>query len=112
MLQFGQYLTINLDEACTRIGIIGTNVTYVVLQSAGRNVDEMLGAGSSILEGLRDQGSLLKSAHKRVLDLTSTLGMSNTIMRLVERRGQQDKYILIAGMFLVLLLLYLILRYF
>ena len=85
---------------------------FVPVQSANRNLDEMLGAGGSILDGLRDQGSLLKGAHKRVLDLAATLGMSNTIMRLVERRGQQDKYILVGGMVVLLVLLYLLLRYF
>ncbi|KAF2347064.1 hypothetical protein FHG87_022180 [Trinorchestia longiramus] len=82
------------------------------LQSSNRYVDEMLSAGSNILEGLKDQGSILKGAHKRVLDLAATLGMSNTIMRLIERRGAQDKYILFGGMFLVLVVLYLLLRYF
>ncbi|XP_071516785.1 Golgi SNAP receptor complex member 2 isoform X2 [Panulirus ornatus] len=80
-------------------------------QDANRNVEELLGAGANILQGLRDQGSTLKGAHKRVLDLANTLGLSNTVMRMIERRSTQDKYILFAGMVIVLLCLYFALKY-
>ena len=102
-----------LYSSCiAHVNALMLTIHFVPVQSANRNLDEMLGAGGSILDGLRDQGSLLKGAHKRVLDLAATLGMSNTIMRLVERRGQQDKYILVGGMVVLLVLLYLLLRYF
>ncbi|XP_050724001.1 Golgi SNAP receptor complex member 2-like [Eriocheir sinensis] len=81
------------------------------LGEANRNMDEMLGAGRSILEGIQDQGMTLKGARKKVLDLANTLGLSNTVMRMIERRSTQDKYILFAGMVIVLLCLYLALRY-
>nr|XP_045617970.1 Golgi SNAP receptor complex member 2-like [Procambarus clarkii]XP_045617972.1 Golgi SNAP receptor complex member 2-like [Procambarus clarkii] len=81
------------------------------LGEAGRNVDELLGAGTTIIQSLRDQGSTLKGAHKRVLDFANTLGLSNTVMRMIERRSTQDKYILLAGMFLVLLCLYFVWKY-
>ncbi|KAG7163364.1 Golgi SNAP receptor complex member 2-like [Homarus americanus] len=81
------------------------------LGDTNRNVDELLGAGTNILQGLRDQGSTLKGAHKRVLDLANTLGLSNTVMRMIERRSTQDKYILFAGMVIVLLCLYFALKY-
>ncbi|XP_068220703.1 Golgi SNAP receptor complex member 2 [Palaemon carinicauda] len=81
------------------------------LTNANRDVDDMLGIGTSVLQGLRDQGSTLKGAHKRVLDLANTLGLSNTVMRMIERRSTQDKYILFGGMVLVLLCLYFALRY-
>lgn len=74
-------------------------------------MDEMIGAGVSILQGIREQGSMLKGARKRVQDLANTLGLSNTVMRMIERRSTQDKYILFAGMVIVLLCLYFALRY-
>ena len=30
-----------------------------------------------------------QGAHRKLLDLTSTLGLSNTVMRLIEKRTQQ-----------------------
>jgi len=82
------------------------------LQDANRNVDEMLDHGYNVLSGLREQGSSLKGAHKRVLDLVNTLGLSNTVMRMIERRSAQDKYILFGGMIFILIILYFILKWY
>ena len=72
----------------------------------------MLDVGASVLDGLRYQGSTLKGAHRKVIDLANTLGLSNTVIRAIEKRSTQDKYILIAGMIFTLICLYFILKYF
>jgi Golgi SNAP receptor complex protein 2 len=33
-----------------------------------------------------------------VLDISNTLGLSNTVMRMIEGRSRQDKVILVVGM--------------
>nr|CAG4644396.1 EOG090X0GIP [Lepidurus arcticus] len=75
------------------------------LQNSHRGLDDMLHMGQSVLENMRSQRFTLKGAHKRFLDMTNTLGMSNTVMRLIERRGTQDKYIMYGGFFFVFLLI-------
>ncbi|VDM33848.1 unnamed protein product [Hydatigera taeniaeformis] len=70
------------------------------LQAVGRRLDEMLLGGSASLEALKFQGSTLKNSHRRLLDLVNTLGLSYTVMRLIQRRGYQDKvlfYVLAGG---------------
>uniref|UniRef100_A0A8C6WYE1 Golgi SNAP receptor complex member 2 n=1 Tax=Neogobius melanostomus TaxID=47308 RepID=A0A8C6WYE1_9GOBI len=62
------------------------------LNNAHRGMDDLLGSGSSILNGLRDQRGTLKGTHKKMLDVANMLGLSNTVMRLIERRATQDKY--------------------
>ncbi|KAF7256614.1 hypothetical protein EG68_09492 [Paragonimus skrjabini miyazakii] len=81
------------------------------LSTVGRRLDEMLASGSASLVALKEQGMTLKSAHRRVLDLLNTLGLSNTVMRLIERRTHQDKVLfwLLAGV--SLFLMWLIWRY-
>lgn len=59
------------------------------LQNASHGVDELLGSGSSILSNLREQRLTLKGVHKRILDMASTLGLSNTLIRLIDKRGTQ-----------------------
>lgn len=71
----------------------------------------MLSQGAQMLENLRDQRSTMKGIHKKMMDIASTLGMSNTVMRLVERRQQGDKYILIGGALFTCLVMYLVLKY-
>ncbi|KFV68250.1 Golgi SNAP receptor complex member 2, partial [Dryobates pubescens] len=80
------------------------------LQSAHRGMDELIGSGTSILQGLRDQRVTLKGTQKKLLDVANMLGLSNTVMRLIEKRAFQDKYFMAGGMLLTCLLMLLILH--
>lgn len=71
----------------------------------------MINTGSSILDNLREQRSKLKGAHRRLMDLGNTLGLSNTTMRLIERRAREDKYILIGGMVITLIVISFVIVY-
>lgn len=82
------------------------------LQNAHRGMNELLTSGSNIITSLRDQRSTLKGAHKKILDVMNTLGLSNTVMRLIERRTYQDKFILYGGMIVTCLCMWFIWRYF
>ena len=53
----------------------------------------------------------LKGIQKKVLDVASVLGMSNTVMRLIERRSEGDKYILFGGMAATCIIMYLVVKY-
>lgn len=57
---------------------------------------------------LKTQRSTLKSAHRKVLDVASSLGLSSNLMRLIERRTTADKILVYGGMVLVTLLVALI----
>ena len=81
-------------------------------QSANQGVDDMLQSGAGILESLRDQRMTLKGAHRRLYDIANTLGLSNTTMRLIERRAYQDKFILMGGMLFTCLIIAAIIYYF
>ena len=81
------------------------------LGDANREMDNLLGHGSSILTNLKEQRITLKGAHKKILDIANTLGMSNTVMRFIERRTSQDKYILYAGMIVTCIIMFLVWKY-
>jgi Golgi SNAP receptor complex protein 2 len=83
----------------------------LTLQNANRGIDDMLQSGAGILENLRDQRMTIKGAHRRLYDIANTLGLSNTTMRLIERRAYQDKFILFSGMVLTLIVIGLIIVY-
>jgi len=76
-----------------------------------RQIDDLLGHGSSILSSLRDQHGTLKSARKKVLDVINTLGLTNTVMRLIEKRGSQDKILFWVGVIITCLIMYLTVWY-
>lgn len=81
------------------------------LQNADRGISDLLSSGSSILTSLRDQRLTLKGAHKRILDIASTLGLSNTVMRLIDKRATQDKWIVFGGMIVTCIIMFLVVKY-
>ncbi|XP_032305295.1 Golgi SNAP receptor complex member 2 isoform X5 [Coturnix japonica] len=48
---------------------------------------------------------------KKILDVANTLGLSNTVMRLIEKRAFQDKYFMIGGMIVTCLVMFLVVQY-
>ena len=81
------------------------------MHSTNRQVDELIGTGTSILSSLRDQRGTLKGIQRRVLDMMTTLGLSNTVMRLIDRRAHQDKFILFGGMLVTCIIMFLVWKY-
>lgn len=82
------------------------------LQNSNRGVDEMLYTGANVLESLRSQRMTLKGAHRRIVDMFNTLGLSNHTMKLIQKRAAEDKVILILGCIITLLVIMLVVIYF
>jgi len=47
-----------------------------------------------------------QSAHRKALDILNTVGISNSVLRLIERRNRVDQWIKYAGMLLTLIFLF------
>ncbi|XP_071792173.1 Golgi SNAP receptor complex member 2-like [Asterias amurensis] len=77
------------------------------LHDAHRGIDDLLGAGAATIENLRNQRSVLKGTQRRILDVANMLGLSNTVMRLIEKRTSQDTWILFGGMAVTCIIMYL-----
>ncbi|CAO2624088.1 Golgi SNAP receptor complex member 2 [Lemmus lemmus] len=73
--------------------------------------DDLIGGGHSILEGLRAQRLTLKGTQKKILDIANMLGLSNTVVRLIEKRAFQDKCFMIGGMVLTCAVMFLVVQY-
>ena len=99
------------DSADTSIMIDAALQHNNAMHSAHRGVDDMLSSGSAILGNLREQRSTLKGAQKKILDVMNYLGLSNTVLRLIEKRAHQDKFILYGGMILCCVIMFLVWKY-
>ncbi|KNC49839.1 uncharacterized protein AMSG_06123 [Thecamonas trahens ATCC 50062] len=75
------------------------------LSRASSRLDEMIEMGWASVDQLREDGSMLKRAKTKLLDLSASLGFSLDVIRMVERRDGQDRWILYAGMLLVVVVL-------
>lgn len=49
---------------------------------------------------------LVQSAHRKALDVLNTVGISNSVLRLIERRNRVDQWIKYAGMLLTVIFLF------
>lgn len=103
--------TFTTNDADTSIPMDETLQLNSNLQNAHKGMDDILGSGSGILSGLRAQRSTLKGSHKKMLDVANMLGLSNTVMRLVERRATTDKLIMVGGMLATCVFMFLVVRY-
>jgi len=81
------------------------------LVRSSRMVNEYLTMGQETLQDLVSQRERLKSIQRKAFDMLNYLGISNTLMKGVEQRDVVDRWIVIGGMILILVLLYLVWRY-
>jgi len=82
------------------------------LHRSNREVDLLLDHGREMLSSLVDQRSVIKGFRKKMLDVASFLGLSNTVMRHIEKRSEGDKWILFGGMLFTCFIMFLVIRWF
>ncbi|KAF7495642.1 Golgi SNAP receptor complex member 2 [Sarcoptes scabiei] len=63
-----------------------------------RSIDELFHTGSAVLSNLRQQRSMLANTKRNLLETLNSLGLNNSVMRLIEKRNLGDKFILFGGM--------------
>jgi Golgi SNAP receptor complex protein 2 len=105
------------DGRLTSDGSHSKDVSYFYhegqsLQHSHRILDELLEMGGAIKSTLLQQRVTLKAIRRKVLDIALTLGVSHSVIRLVERRNFIDKIIVYTGMILTLLFIAFLVYYF
>jgi len=82
------------------------------VQRSSRTANEIREMAFGVLETLRDQNQTLQAARDRLLDIANTLGISKTLMRVIERRQTVDQIIVYGAMVGTLLFLALLVYFF
>lgn len=98
----------DLEGGTMRESVIAENSS---LGHSSRMMSDYLATGQETLSNLLSQRERLKSVQRKVFDILNYLGLSNTIIKNVERRDSVDKWIVYAGMFFILLLIFLVYFY-
>jgi len=81
------------------------------LHEADSSLDMLQAHGAAVLEALSSQSATLRSSRMKLRAVFDTLGLSNSLLRLIERRQLADKALLWGGMLLTAALLYVLLRW-
>ncbi|KAL8147459.1 membrin-11-like [Apium graveolens] len=74
-------------------------------RNSSRMLEEANATGVAILSKYAEQRDRLKKAQRKALDVLNTLGLSNSVLRLIERRNRVDQWIKYAGMALSIIIL-------
>ena len=100
--------------------VAGGTITNFDVESEGRErvkrskqiAEEAYQTGVSALAAMSDQRDRLKVAHRKVLDVLNTVGLSDSVLRIAERRIAVDKMIAYGGMLLITVVLVALLLWF
>ncbi|WVZ59981.1 hypothetical protein U9M48_010059 [Paspalum notatum var. saurae] len=74
-------------------------------RSSSRMIEEAYETGVAILHKYANQRDRLKSAQRKALDVLNTVGLSNSVLKLIERRHRVDKWIAYAGMIITVVVM-------
>ncbi|GFS33361.1 membrin 12 [Actinidia rufa] len=74
-------------------------------RNSSRMLEESYATGVAILAQYAGQRERLKSAQRKALDILNTVGVSNFVLRLIERRHRVDQWIKYVGMFFTIIIL-------
>ena len=76
------------------------------LASSTGMVNELLMSGQASLSSLVGQRQRMRWINRKMLDMGNKLGLSNSTMRMIERRDATDAYLVFGGMVVTLLVIY------
>ncbi|KAI9321857.1 hypothetical protein BX666DRAFT_1906280 [Dichotomocladium elegans] len=74
-------------------------------------LDSYITQAQHVLGDMVDQNSVLKKTQRKLLDAANSLGLSSNVIRYIERRTAQDKWIFIAGLVITIGLMWAIAHY-
>ncbi|RWR98160.1 membrin-11 [Cinnamomum micranthum f. kanehirae] len=69
-------------------------------------LDDAYNTGVAILTKYSEQRDRLKRAQRKALDVLNTVGLSNSVLKLIEKRHRIDKWIAYAGMLMTIVIVY------
>lgn len=69
-------------------------------------LEEAYETGVAVLAKYADQRDRLKRAQRKALDILNTVGLSNSVLKLIERRHRVDKWVAYAGMIITVVVVY------
>ena len=78
----------------------------ISLRQSHSMADQLLDMGGNILSELGIQRERLKDIQRRVLDFTVVLGLSSSLLRVIERRQFSDKLLVYGGMIFCLVVFF------
>ena len=81
------------------------------LMRSNQMADDLISLSRSTIESLEKQGTSLRGAHRKLLDMANTLGLSSALLRVIEKREWVDALITYGCMVFTLVFIYVLYRF-
>eukprot|EP01117_Protostelium_nocturnum_P020059 TRINITY_DN8866_c0_g1_i1.p1 TRINITY_DN8866_c0_g1~~TRINITY_DN8866_c0_g1_i1.p1 ORF type:complete len:217 (-),score=74.99 TRINITY_DN8866_c0_g1_i1:191-841(-) len=81
------------------------------LETSIHMVSDLQQSGMAILEGINSQNDLIRNIQKKVYDVGISIGLSKSVMRVIERKIFVDRLIIYGGMVLTLIFIFVLWYY-
>ncbi|XP_024031425.1 membrin-11 [Morus notabilis] len=81
------------------------------VRNSSRLLEEASATGEAILFKYSEQRERLKRAQRKALDVLNTVGLSNSVLKLIERRHRLDRSIKYAGMLFTVVIVFFFWRW-
>lgn len=78
------------------------------LNQTSKMLNEYIAMGQETMSSLSSQKERLKDIQRKAFDILNSLGIANTLMKIVERRDGTDKWIVYGGMVFILVIIVLV----
>ncbi len=82
------------------------------LRRSTRRMDEIGSVGASVLQSLSEQRELLHGTRRKVSDIFDILGLSNSILRIADRKNYVDGWIVAGGILATLFVVWFVWYYY
>lgn len=76
------------------------------LKQSSEMLDGILDQGRATLSNIVNQNNTLKNTRKKLLDAANVMGVSASLVNVIDRRNKEDKWMVYGGMVLVLFILF------
>ncbi|WKX89297.1 hypothetical protein Q1695_008724 [Nippostrongylus brasiliensis] len=81
------------------------------LNASNRHVDDLISQGVAVLDSLRSQHMSLRGVRRKIMDIGSALGLSNTTLQMIDRRVREDWLVFVVGCIVTLIFMYTFYRF-
>ncbi len=75
---------------------------------SGMMVDELLETGANVLVNLTEQSATLRNAKRKMLTLLDKMGVSASLLRVIDRRQRLDAILVYGGMVFTIVFVFII----
>jgi Golgi SNAP receptor complex protein 2 len=87
------------------------NRAFESAKNSSRMLDDAFATGVAVLAQYAVQRDRLKQAQRKAYDVLNTVGLGNSVMRVIERRQLMDRWVAYVGMLLTVIIVFVFWRW-